>query len=337
MDVLSSFGVDGSELCESAAQAAEFPDTVPGRVAQIDADFLAYQVSYEKEDDPKSLDQIIDHCDKAIDNLRRLSAAETAVLHLTPKESNKGKRAELAVLAEYQSTRRGDKPRYLHVIRDYMGDLNTGVLKGELHYHAEADDGMAAAQYAAIGRGEYDKSIIVTRDKDLRMVPGLHLDWGTGMITGLPEDETFGYIEYDKAKSKVVGYGTKFFWAQMLMGDTVDTILGLPEIAPEHCVKYLPTQAYLKAKDKEKALAKVKPKKCGAKAAYDLLDGIDNDYDARALIVELYKANEYTHWETGKAIAYEHAILSNAILLWMRKDPHNTHDVVDFFKGIKKP
>ena len=166
-----------------------------------------------------------------------------------------------------------------------------------------------------------------------RQRPGNHLNVQTGFIEGLTDGSTFGYIEYDKSKSKVVGYGTKFFWAQMLMGDTADTITGLPLIVPELVAEYIPTQAFLKAKDKDKALKAIKPKKCGAKAAYDLLSGVENDYDAAMLVSKLYKGGEYVHWRTGEPVTPRMAFLSNAFLLWMRRN-NDPQDFTAWLNGV---
>jgi DNA polymerase-1 len=67
----------------------------------------------------------------------------------------------------------------------------------------------------------YSDVVILTQDKDMRMVPGLHLDWVTNrqhqVVAG--EDSLFN----DKQ------YGIKWFWLQMLHGDTADNIPGLPK------------------------------------------------------------------------------------------------------------
>ncbi len=111
-------GIDLDGLCHKT-QSIDFPETVKGRVVQIDADFLAYQVSAEREGEEKSLSDMQHNCDIAIETLRLLSGAESVVLHLTPKDSNKGNRYDQAMLKEYQANRTGkEKQRFLHIIRD---------------------------------------------------------------------------------------------------------------------------------------------------------------------------------------------------------------------------
>ena len=151
--------------------AQSFPETVKGRVVQIDADFLAYQVSYEREGEVTSLSDMQHNCSIAVEKFRSLAAAERVHLHLTPGTSDKGSRYDIAIQKEYQGNRKDKpKPRYLHIMRDWMGKN----FPATLHQFCEADDGMSSEQYAAIARGEANLSIIASKDKDLDMVPGLH-------------------------------------------------------------------------------------------------------------------------------------------------------------------
>ena len=77
----------------------------------------------------------------------------------------------------------------------------------------EADDllRMWAVQATLAG----DPYAIVTVDKDLDCIPGLHLNPRTNAINDVP-----------------VEYSIKFFYQQLLMGDPTDNIPGLPGIGP---------------------------------------------------------------------------------------------------------
>lgn len=296
-----------------------FPDTVPGRVVHIDADFLAYMTSYERKGETIKLEDMQHNCQTAVEKIRRQAAAQSVHLHLTPSSSNKGGRFDIAIQKPYQGTR-GDKehPRQLHIMREWMGRH----FPATLHQKCEADDGMSSMQYAALRSGVPDKSIICSKDKDLCMVPGLHLDWDTGEISQA-EDEvgkpnTYGFIHLDHSKSspKIKGYGTKFFWAQMLMGDPADHIQGLPFLCGSHGV--------------------TKPKKVGPVLADYLLSDVHNDKDAFVLIKKLYencgKEVGFVHHATGAKVPWPQVMISEMKMLWMRREAHDPDDVLKWLK-----
>lgn len=309
------FGVDTSKLAHTDPNAFTILPTVKGRTLQIDADFLAYQVSY---DDEKSISEMRSNCDTAVERMRLSSGSEFVCLHLTPQGSNKGMRYELAMLKEYQANRAGKpKPKMLHVIREWMHKERGAIL----HMNCEADDGMAMAQYKAIREGNRDLSIIASKDKDLCIVPGLQINWDTGEITDTGDDD-FGWITMHVSESKsktkkIKGRGWKFFWAQMLTGDTADNIHGLPKVCHP---KYV-------AKDKFKAVGPV--------MAYDILAPVKTNKEAFQLVRDLFKSYGekigFVNYRDGKPIPFGEAFRSEAQLLWMRRnDSHD--DCLDWMK-----
>ena len=303
-------GIDVSELRDDVPLAV-VPKTVPGRIVQIDADFLAYMTAY---DDEKSIPDMQHNCDVLIEKIRLMSGADKTQLHLTPKGSDKGGRFDIAMLKEYQGNRKDKpKPKLLHVIREWMHKERDAIL----HAECEADDGMSIAQYDAIARGERNLSVIATKDKDLTMVPGLMLDWDTGEISDTETD--FGYLTLDgsKASKKIRGRGWKYFWAQMLTGDTADNISGLPMC---HSMQYLP---------------KGKAKLCGPVLAYEILDGVLTNKEAFERVRDLYKdcgeVDGFKNYRTGEPIGFGAAFISEAQLLWMRRKL-DINDVLDWIK-----
>lgn len=304
-------GVDTSALTPHMP-AQNFPETVKGRTVQIDADFLAYQVSYEREGEVTSLSDMQHNCSIAVEKFRRLAAAEFVHLHLTPGTSDKGSRYDVAIQKEYQGNRKDKpKPRYLHIMRDWMGKN----FPATLHQFCEADDGMSSAQYKAIAEGNAKLSIIASKDKDLDMVPGLHLIWDTGEI--VPTD-VFGKIWEDHSKSsmKLKGLGQKFFWAQMLMGDTADNIQGLPRGFFDNGKSSL----------------------VGPAMTSMLLRDINSNKEAFQFVKGLYETTGqqkgYKHWKTGEDVPWQRVFVSEAQLLWMRKDTKNVNCVLNWFKEI---
>lgn len=321
--------IDLGELPDQIAERIALPTVTRGRVVHIDADFLAYMMSAEKADgsDLKSFDDMTHNAQVKVEEIRILAGAERVHLHLTPSSSNKGHRYELAMLKEYQANRIDKaKPRYLHIMRDYLAK----TWPATLHIECEADDGMSSEQYKAISNGQTDLSVIASKDKDLHMVPGWHLDWDTGRMT--KTDDDFGYVELRERGSgtKVLdGYGQKFFWAQMLTGDTADNISGLPKLVGHYLDIYKP-------------LAKpVKKRPAGAIGpvlAVQVLDGVTTNRDAFMLVKDMYKRYGeelgFSHWKDGNIVEWNRAFLSEAQLLWMRRQPHDVWDVAKWLKEI---
>lgn len=362
-DIMAKFGVDAATVASLQPQEVQYPNPVAGRVAHIDADFMAYQVSAESKaeldpDDPtprKTLEDMRRNAYQAVDHIRRMAAAEKAVLHTT-HNSNKGGRDEQAILKPYQANRadRDNRPEHLDTIREWLasgvGDSGL-VFQGCNHVDQEADDGMTQAIYA-----DRKNTILCSADKDLLMVPGWKLDMYTDVISR--QDDDFGYIEIDDSKSakKVVGRGTKFFWAQLLMGDTADNISGLPECPGSMWQHYAGTKAFKDAYDQwiatdDKEVArklddkmdkmKAKTKKCGPVLTYQLLEGARNDKECFETVKACYellaKEHGYTfrHWNTTAEVTPTQALFSEMKLLWMRRNP-DENDVLHWLKEVLK-
>lgn len=136
-------------------------------------------------------------------------------------------REAIAVGKVYKGTRKQDKPfHWINLTAYILSQPNVRIA-----YGCEADDEIAVSHVS-----QPHSSIICTRDKDLRMVPGWHYGWECG------KQPEFGPVEYDalgkielirgKSGNKITGGGFKFFGAQLLTGDVVDNIGGLRGVGP---------------------------------------------------------------------------------------------------------
>ena len=299
-----------------------FPKTVKGRIAHIDADIIAYQCTFEKKDKPKSFDEMKYNAEVFIQTIKKMAGADRIKLHITAHDGDKGGRYKTAVLKEYQANRqsRTNTPAMLYPMRNWM----VSDLKAINHKNCEADDGMAAAQYSCISRGRENLSVICTIDKDLCMVPGLHLDWRNGTVV---KRNAFGKIWFEEKVSKagvktkhLKGYGTKWFWAQMLMGDTADNISGVPKIW--NGTKFVT---------------------CGGVGAYKLLNTCRTNKQARDVVASAYNTcfmdnliqGTYRHWKTNECISVKQAFYSEAKLLWMRRTRSDPDDVLKWMRRLK--
>lgn len=242
--------------------------SVPGRVLHIDGDILAYQCSGGDDTDVGTARNILRH---TINKLADASGAEKVILHLTASGSTKGDRHLIAQTKVYQGQRKGARPKNWQYLRDYMMDGAAGYIKNWAD--READDGFGFVSANMQG------SIIASRDKDMRMLPGLHLVWDTLAIVNVPID---AYAVEEEAKL----YGPAFFWHQMLMGDTADNIPGLPR-----------HPAY--------------PRGVGEVAARKILARADSTESAFRAVLTAYKEE----WK-GE---YADRFVEQAALLWIRR------------------
>jgi len=353
-DMLAQFGIEAADV--APVSDTSYPKPVEGRVCHVDADFLAYQVSAESTDEldpnhPKKRKTFADmqaNARSAVEHTMRLAGATSYVCHTTPNGSTKGGRSDQAVQKEYQANRADtEKPALLDQVRVWIGQ----ELNGRPHLDQEADDGLAQANY---GASDPNLCVLASADKDLLMVPGLHLDMNTGKIFNV---EGFGETVMTETKGgtkKIKGGGTKFFWQQLLQGDAADNIQGLPVIAGVDSLAAAPTQEYLKlmkvlttsgktSAHIEKAEQKIdalqaKTKLCGAVMAFQVLEECNSDAACFKRVSTCYNNAEkyghvFTHWRTGDKVSALDAMLGDMHLLWMRRNK-NPSDVIDWLKGV---
>lgn len=214
----------------------------------IDGDILVYQAAFggegmNEETGEKEIfgfDYVSALLDKSVaDICLAVGATEEPIIYLT---GDNNFREQIAVTKPYKGNRSKPKPFHYSNARAYLLSMPNTVLTDGI----EADDAMCIEQMKnySVRRAQPDPknptrfeclTIICTRDKDLRMVPGWHYGWEHG---GQPEffpqwvDE-FGSLAYDDKKNKISGTGYLFFCSQLITGDTVDNIPGLPKKGPK--------------------------------------------------------------------------------------------------------
>lgn len=106
-------------------------------------------------------------------------------------------REALATIQPYKGGRLNDKPIHFEAITKYL----LIRYKAEVINGAEADD--------ALGYSQTDSTVICTVDKDLDMIPGDHYNW---------KRDTKYTVEHLE--------GMRFFYYQLLTGDSIDNIAG---------------------------------------------------------------------------------------------------------------
>lgn len=250
---------------------------VKGRVLFSDGDGLAYYCAGNEDTDPgQARRKLINKLEGAM----RASGSESSRILLTGQGSHKGHRFAIARVKAYQGQREsGRRPKNWAYLRQLLENSPSPDHTTEITSIAEADD-LFGKHSRVLGP---ENIVIHTQDKDMRMIPGWHLDWETMALTFVPT----GCWAHE-AGSKL--YGRKWFWMQMLHGDPADYIPGLP--------KYI-TPAGTAAL-------------CGPKTAEKLLHECEQELEARATVFGLYRGFYGDAWQVN--------VLEQAILLWMRND-----------------
>ena len=219
--------------------------------AHIDMDMIVYQAAFtaqfkEKDEEGKPTGETIilpfdaakDAVDKIIADIVDAVGATEYTLHLTGKGNF---REEIAKRQPYKDSREEKPFHYANVKAYAIHSLGSIVWEG-----MEADDAMAIAQWAD-WNPDYSPlyTIICSRDKDLRMVPGWHYSWecyNQAEKTPYFVDELGEFQpQYKQTVSKKTGKETTvfkkleatglcLFYSQILTGDKVDDIPGLPGV-----------------------------------------------------------------------------------------------------------
>ena len=260
IDILKRFGVTSASLI--AAPTVSIQNSHTGRVLLYDGDGACYQHT----NGVAKIETALRRFHEDIEMHMMLANCSSARVHLTPRGCYKNGRHLLNTVKPYQANRTGkQKPPLLEVLRAQAEQYFTGHKYIEIlaHHDIEADDGLMIDAFSI------PNSVMISADKDLRINPYESYDVDEGKHLVLPKGDTFGWIERKfwltpsgKSSSKMIGKGEKFFWAQMLMGDTADNVQGI--------LKY-------------------NGKLCGEAGTYDILSTISTADEAANAVIDGYR------------------------------------------------
>lgn len=212
------------------------------------------------------------YCQNIIDDRVSLIMKQTGCTECEFYLTGKGNfRHDLATLAPYKGNRKQPRPHHYENLRNYL----------LFRYNAQVIDGMEADDMLAIRQTQLgDKSVIVTRDKDLRMVKGWHYGYAVGKQPEKPLQyiDKLGYLHLSE-KDKLTGGGLRWFYAQCIMGDRTDNYFGIP--------------------------------RKGDVAAYQILEHCENEEQLYEATLEAYQS-----YYNDEEEAYD-SFLENARLAWM--------------------
>lgn len=265
-------GIDLSKLGD------QFHGFVQGRTLIIDGDGPAYVAAATV----KTLPTAVSKFQQIILTQMFLAEAEHAIVHLTASDSYKAGRYNIIATKPYQGQREGKaKPPLLEATRQAAALKQNWCPEYEVVMNRllEADDAMIIDAYRL---GEH--GVIRSDDKDLRMTPYPYWCQESSRIV---DPKGFGTLHVSHTPSgtmKLLGYGLKFFWAQMLMGDTADNIAGLTRL--------------------NGAL-------CGPAGAFKYLNPARTENEAANLVIDAYRQNDQNPLPEGW-------------LLWLLRRPTDT-------------
>jgi len=167
--------------------------------ALLDADIFIYRVGFTTQEDDINIAKW--RMDELINNTLKSIGATEYQCYLTASGDTTAFRKE--VYPAYKDNRTNPRPTHYQALRQYLID-NYGA---SVSTTIEADD--------AIGIDSRNTSncIIVSIDKDLLQLPGLH----------------YNFVKNTTQEVNELS-GTRFFYKQLLMGDKADNIKGVPGI-----------------------------------------------------------------------------------------------------------
>lgn len=255
----------------------QFDSTVRGRVLILDADFPAYAAAATVKTLPTALRRF----QTLVETERFVTGAEEVQVHLTHKRSNKCRRFDYPTAKPYQGNREGKvAPALLHPLRDAIPLQNwPDNWSVYLWMDREADDGMMMHSLLAGARG-----VVQSGDKDLRITPCPFWETELGQLSVLPDRFGAGTLRLVQLtqSQKLLGRGTLFFWAQMLMGDTADNVKGIKTLGGRLCG---PAATYA-------ALQSMQDESQAAQYVLDAYAAIKQDPLAEAQCLWLRRSNE---------------------------------------------
>lgn len=214
--------IDGDILAYRIAWVSEMflADLVKDGIVVATENIVGSQLPYKPDDSMEVItyyqleteEDVLKTVDRAVDNIlmgcsNYVDEIEGYKMYLTDNRGNFRKKVD----KEYKANRKNmRKPVHLELIMNHL------VAKHNAEYAVgqEADD--------ALGINQTEDTVICTTDKDLLMIPGCHYNW--------VKDE-YQYISREE--------GLRFFYTQILTGDPVDNIKGIPGIGKAKAGKIL--------------------------------------------------------------------------------------------------
>ena len=169
-------------------------------LALIDGDILVYRIGFTTEDVDEGIMKA--RLRESINLILEAVQATSFKIYLT--EENDPKAFRRRIYPEYKAHRLQPKPKHYSAIRAYLQEHYDAEVCTEI----EADDALGIHQ-----TGEY--SVICSIDKDLKQIPGHH----------------YNFVKLEHSEVSVPD-GLRYFYTQLLTGDSSDNVKGVWKVGP---------------------------------------------------------------------------------------------------------
>jgi hypothetical protein len=188
--------------------------------ALVDGDIITYRSGFAGND---KVEASLGNAKLLLKNVLDEVNASGYQVYLTAADRSNF-RYERAKTQEYKGNRKNaPKPKFYKEIREYL----VNHWGAQVIYNQEADD--------ALGINQDQHTIVCSIDKDLNMIPGWHYNFVKKEKYFIDDDDPLNFTTEVKSKRttyKMDRGGIKWFYAQMLLGDTGDNIPGVRGYGP---------------------------------------------------------------------------------------------------------
>ena len=174
--------------------------------ALIDMDLVLYRCAASAEEDDVGI--AIYRVNELLDTILEKTKATSYRAFISSRDNFRKK-----IYPEYKANRTAERPKHLEALQHYaLTELHAETAPDTL----EADDAMGIHQ-DKVG----SETVIVSLDKDMLMIPGLHYQWAFGTSKWKKEEQ---YIDQSELG------GLRLFYEQCLKGDKADNVKGIEGI-----------------------------------------------------------------------------------------------------------
>jgi 5'-3' exonuclease len=236
-------------------------------IALLDGDIFLYAICFPKKQTQEEIELMGNQLDRSLDdvideinNYLIDTLISTNCRYYKGFLSGKSFRKDIATIKEYKGNRTQEKPKYFSKVKQYLIEQWGFYQDNELRY--EADD--LIASWNKLYKQKEWYPVIITIDKDMDQVPGMHYN---------PRKKEF----YDISESQA----NYLLWNQVIIGDPTDSIKGIEGIGKVGASKILQNRL-----DHEYKLATID----AYISKYGLKNGINNFAENFNLV---YLCNDY--------------------------------------------